>query len=441
MGLINASIEWLERRGQVDTFRRDDIARYLDESIFELSDDNVISTTPYALKHMVPSVFPANKGDGWRMFVLGASFAQGSPYLTFASDKPHARHDASGHLEDGVLRAEEPGGLPFWLRTWLKQSAPEREVEVINAAVGGQQIHRVRHMLDQVVRLEPDVLFVASCNNEGGLPPSRVNEALHSLGGYRLLLKYIKPSMTPDKLRPAFTLQDPDLEVVRQRYRENVADMVKTTEATGVPLLLATLPINLMYVGREVESLQLGLKGQPQTDSRQRSPCISAGIERYKQGDFDEAIEEWQQCEDLADAVRLIGMAHHKQGNTNEAIEYLEMSLELAPYNRCRPSFNEHIRDIAGRYDHVHLVDLDKAAREAAPEGIPGFDMFLDSCHMRSRGYALMANAIIEALSEAGLGPFSEDRPDLVAVEDMLIQYGIDPKESGSRGAEPGRDL
>ncbi|MCP4867296.1 MAG: hypothetical protein GY898_01080 [Proteobacteria bacterium] len=128
---------------------------------------------------MVPNRFLRDKGeDGWRLFVTGGSFAMGTPYV------------------DQVSRKQDEGGIATWLRRDLGPRAPG-PIEVINAAAGAQNSHRVSAIAEEVLNFDPDVVFVATCNNEGALPPGRVREQLHKLGGYRLLGRHLAPTPRP----------------------------------------------------------------------------------------------------------------------------------------------------------------------------------------------------------------------------------------------------
>ena len=167
------------------------------------------------------------------MFLLGASFAQGTPYDCC---------DAQGK--------ESFGGIATWLRAQYQHVFPSHEAEIVNVAAGGTSSHRVVSVADSVLAYEPDVLVVASCNNEGVLSPGTVAEQLHKLGGYRVLAKALAPAPDPAK-RHYFTPQHPDATVVRKQFKENLEKVIESTRKQGVPLLLATLPVNLRYRGFE----------------------------------------------------------------------------------------------------------------------------------------------------------------------------------------------
>tara|TARA_Y100001968_G_scaffold332556_1_gene391214 strand:- start:4528 stop:6012 length:1485 start_codon:yes stop_codon:yes gene_type:complete len=434
---LNALVELLEDEGVVQTHRVEDRMLYQEEAIFEKVGDRFRST-PYARDHMVNSSFAADKGSRWRMFLLGASFAQGTPYDCCESDG-----------------RESFGGISTWLRAQYGALFPSREVEVINVAAGGTSSHRVVEVARSVLPYQPDVLVVASCNNEGVLSPGTVAEQLHKLGGYRFLAKHLAPAPDPAERR-YFTPQHPDAEAVRKQFQHNLEQVIELTREAGVPLLLATLPVNLRYRGFEpgpviddqryasasgncaeaVEAfhsgkLELGLarlegcEGLPDIQSwkgiarlrmgqfeQGRSeleqlwgPCIAQGVTHYFGGRFAEAVEALESCGDAAEALRWSGLARFELGEAERARVELEQAAELNPRNRCRPSYNALIRELAAGAEHVHLLDLEAAAERASPLGLPGPELFVDYCHMNWRGYGLMAEELRAALQLAGSAP------------------------------------
>lgn len=434
---LNFVVESLEDEGVVTTHRAEDRMLYQEEPLFERLGDRY-QTTAYASDHLVNSSFSVVKGPRWRMFLLGASFAQGTPYDCC---------DSEGR--------ESFGGIATWLRAQYKHLFPSQQAEVINVAAGGTSSHRVVSIAQSVSRFEPDALVVASCNNEGVLSPGTVAEQLHKLGGYRALAKILAP--TPDPAdRHYFTPQHADADVVRKQFRSNLEEVVELTRKQGIPLLLATLPVNLRYRGFEpgpviddqryasvtgpcasaVEAfhsgrLEQGLQylkkcdGLPDIQSwiglaalrmgrfdegraeleKLWGPCLADGVTRYFSGDYEQAISGLVQCEDASEALRWIGLSRFELGQSEAAKADLEQATELNPRNRCRPSFNAIIRELAEGSDHVHLVDLESAAEQASPQGIPGQELFVDYCHMNWRGYGLMAEALRVALNESGVGP------------------------------------
>jgi tetratricopeptide (TPR) repeat protein len=403
----NQAVELLERRGVVDTRRADDTVLYVESDLFEVDPEPHYVTTDYAnASGLVPARFRADKRDGWRMFLLGASFVQGSPY-TF-----------QGH---GV---EMPGGMASWLRDDLARWGFEQHVEVVNLGVGGQNSFRVAGFAEAALQYEPDVLFVATCNNEGALSPSRMREQLHKLGGYRLLTKYLSPSPGQQE-RPYFTPQDEDSKRLAKDYRRNIRRIIRASEEAGVPLLLGTLPINRQYTGR--------IDSAPITEVPSRygplDRCVAEAIQEMEHNpDLDEVLAAFDGCDqDLPDAVRWRGITLLRAGRYEEARASLDQSIELQPRNRCRPSLNAIVREEAAASANTTLVDLDAAASAlVGGHGIAGEELFVDFCHMNWLGYAGMAAALLDELERSELLPADGARPNQpLDVETLARRHGL----------------
>ncbi len=387
---VNAGIEWLERRGALNTHRRDDVVQFVNEPLFVRAGDDWV-TTAYATQSMVPSRFPQRKPDGaWRAFLLGGSFMMGTPYV-------HQDHDE-----------ERPGGIGTWLRATL-HPAPGGAVTVVNLASGAASSQRVARVAEQAVQLQPDVLIVASCNNEGEFPPGRLREVLHAQGAYRLLTSMLVTPPAPGD-RPIYARQDGAVEQIRAEWRARIEGIIAQATARDVPVVLCTLPVHLRFDHVDGKAFERGfLDGTRWEDDRgappPADPCIAEGIAQIEAGAFEPALATLRGCEDVAEALRFGGLALAGRGDPARARPLLEQAVELVPRNRCRPSFNDDLRAIAAAHPDVILADLDAAARAHAPGGLPGDEMFTDYCHLNWRGYALMARTLTDAMQAAGLLP------------------------------------
>jgi len=264
LALANAVVQWLEDAGVLSTYRgMDDYVRYVDESVFEDGGDGWWRTTAYAHGNMVPSRFRAVKA-GWRMFGLGESFMMGSPYTW-------QKHDE-----------ERPGGILSWLRADLSALAGGREVEVINSAAGGANAFRVRKTLEQVLDRDPDVVLIATGNNEGVPRPAKVTEEFRRLGGFRLISRWVVPAADLDA-RSDHTPQIAPLTEQRAEFREHIRAMLRDAAARGVRVILCTLPINLRYEGWEWGH---PMPGEPYWDETTHEPmpaCIESATTLYRE--------------------------------------------------------------------------------------------------------------------------------------------------------------
>jgi len=442
----NAAIEWAERRGAVNTQIPGELVQTVDEPIFE-EDGPWYRTSTYGQGSVISSRFARDKERRWRMFVLGGSFAMGTPYVN--GEEPQAGSE---------------GGISSWLQGNLSARFPE-QIEIVNAAAGGQDSRRVLEIGREVLKLQPDLLLIAMGNNEGNLGEDRVRAQLRKLGGYRLLRKVLLRSREPRA--SWFTPQDVDTTQLRHAFTKRLNDFLVESEERSVPVLLATMPINLSYLGfepgklvqghdwpplggeceagiRAFEAQQFQASIAPLTaclkgpDSQQppplrsylalahlesknpleealadalaasHGPCVSAGIRDYYAGNYPQAISAFEQCDEVAEALLWIGRSRRASGDLIGARQALLSACELVPRNRTRPSLNEAIRAAAQKHQGVHLVDLEAAADDfagARSDGIPGPEQFLDYCHMNWLGYATMADTVLQVIEEQGLGP------------------------------------
>jgi tetratricopeptide (TPR) repeat protein len=451
---LNAAVEMLEDRGTVETHRPDDRVQFVEERLFTQRDDGQVSTTEYAERGVQPATFAAKRGRQWRAFVLGGSFAM-----------------------------DKRGGIASWLRETLAGRYPETDTRIVNLAAAGQDSHRNREIAREIWRFEPDVLLVATCNNEGAPAPGEVRNWLHKQGGYRLLSKYLAPA-PPDEERPLYTPQLAQSELIREQYELNLREILDGAGAHGVPVVLATLPANLRYDGLEpmvlgglpdndqraclhqagidvddgrpadaiavasrcrgfgnadewlgLAELQAGAGSDGAAALRARwGDCLFDGVGLHYAGDHRAAIEQLSRCDDLAESLRWIGMSHFSLGEAEEARHALDQSIELLPRNRCRPSFNDLIRKLAAEYENVSLLDLARIAEELSPLGIPGRELFVDTCHLNWEGHAAMAGAILGRLEELGLAPPGRVNENArLDVEALRVQWQLPRRDAAGR--------
>jgi len=390
LATANIGVEQLEERKVIDTRRPDDFVQNVDRPLFELDSEGTLTTTDYAETTMVRSSFPKARGGAWRMFVLGGSFAMGTPYA----------------YQPGPA---EPGGMPWFLRHHLKKMYPDQQIQVINMASGGQNSQRVKHISQKVIEYEPNMLLIATCNNEGVLPPSIISEPLRKFGIYRLMTRLMMPGVRPEE-RSYYTPQHPDLHRLRDNFKENLEAIITLGKQHEVQVVLATLPVNLRYTGTFRKHVIGEDRGKM---AGELPPCIRRAAAPFRRGDNAAARALLGECDD-PEAIRLLGLIQYASGEYARARRSLEQYTEAVPRNRCRPSFNRIIRDLAAAHPEVVLVDLARRAAKESRHGVPGYDLFLDFCHMTWQGNLAMAEEVIEVLQARGLSPKGEPRRGVI---------------------------
>ncbi len=396
LGTANLLIAQLERGEVIDTLRPDDVVHHIDDALITLNDGSW-RTTAYAERGMLPLEIDAERvPERLRILLTGGSFAMGTPYS-------HQRHGE-----------ERPGGMAAWLRAELTARDPHHPPEVLNLAAGGQSSTRVVRILEQTAPLQPDVVIVASCNNEGSMTPNAIEEGLRTLAGVRFLSKLLRPG-PDDETRPLYAPQDADWQSLQAIFERNLARVVQLTREQGAELLLCTLPINLRYQGWIPGTLRApkeggGLRpvareckaGDCAHDTTE--PCIDQAQALWDAGEVDAAQSLLDGCDDL-EGLRMLGLMEYERGEYASARRLLEQYTDLVPRGRCRPSLAQLIREQAAESSDTTLVDLDAHARSLSPDGIADPALFVDNCHMSWVGYRLMTDALLHALERRGLVP------------------------------------
>ena len=352
--------------------------------------------------YMVKSRFSVRKPrKTFRMFITGGSFAMGYPY--------------NNQGQEEIL----PGSIASWVRAELQMRFPSLKIEIINAATGGQNSFRVRSIVETLSKVDADLILLATGNNEGYVPETRFNQALHKWIVYRAMKKSLLPEMEPEK-RSYFSPQTAPAQVICSNYKTNIHVMIESVLANKNHLALATLPINLKYSGPDPHATGDGL-AFPEKDK-----WIEAGLKLQKAGKFTKAIDKFTKSEHQAYAAKLIGECFEALGNGEKAREFYKVYAENNPLNRMRPSFNQFIRKVADENPQVFLVDLERQMEAISPIGIPGDLYFTDYCHLDWEGYKKIAEWIVDVLIEKHLIRGRTEEPlRRPSTEEMIDRFGF----------------
>ncbi|NLH50265.1 MAG: tetratricopeptide repeat protein [Myxococcales bacterium] len=394
LGAATLIVAFLEARGWIDTQRPEDRVAYPPVDWLRLEDGPHGKVYRLTDANMVASTFPLRKEPGVvRVFVTGESFAMGTPY---------AHQDRAKNLG---------GDLPNWIRALLETRFPSRRFEVVNAAAGAQNSTRVAEIARQLVRLDTDLLILATGNNEGYVPPTQYNALLHRWVLYRLLKKGIRPS--PAAQGNYFSPADADTAAIRRAFQRNIRVIGEAARERGVKLVLATLPINLRYDAKQSPY------PLPENDA-----ALTEGRRLLAAGKYAAALKVLAESRHTAYSLLYMGRCAEALGRWDDARQYYKLAVEQRPTSQMRPSFNQFLRDYATE-NRFALADLENLLEQAAPHGLPGSELFVDVCHLNWRGYHQAAHGIVAAILQAGLtaaGP-GEPRPE-PSLDELLQKYG-----------------
>lgn len=351
--------------------------------------------------------FPLERPEGGlRVFVLGGSAAAGWPF--------HASETNLSALLERKLRALYPG----------------RSVEVVNMGAGTYASHRVKLLLEEVVRYQPDAIFLYNGNNEfleslvyrPRNPPAPFDRSAAARLGYRVATSltaelprvdvkgYSIDAQTATQLSFAFGKasryrEDPrQYEALLEHYRFNMESMVATATRERIPLFLVTCPVNVKEWTPNVSRHRPGLS------SEERARWVGAFREGYlavERADFRAALAPLRAAlaldDEYAEAHFLLGRALLETGDRAAAKAAFVRALERDAYPfRELPEFQRILREVAARQG-VPLVDIIPPLEAAAGDGILGLDTFIDYVHLNERSHEIVAHELVRALRAQGL--------------------------------------
>ena len=364
-----------------------------------------------------PFAFATAKAEGvYRIFVLGASAAQGTPDPAYSF----------GRI----------------LEVMLDAAYAPMDAEVTVAAMPAINSHAVVEIARDLARYEPDLFVVYLGNNEvvgpygpgtvfAPLSPSRT--LIRMALGLRetrtgQLLASAVGSLRPNAdapqvwqgmemfLEQQVAADDPRLQTVYGHFRRNLESIRSIARKSGAKVLLCTVGSNL--------------KDCPPFASRHRADLTDAETAAWTRlyreatnleaaGDYQGAAQGYLAAADIdhrfADLQFRLARCYWLSGEHEKARDRFILARHLDAL-RFRPDeqINEIIREVtalAGSED-VCLVDVDALLERHSPFGVPGREFFHEHVHLNLRGNYLVARAIFEQMARLrALGPHEANAP------------------------------
>ncbi len=359
-----------------------------------------------------------------RLFCMGASTVLGFPF-------------------------EREVALADWIREGIAHRHPDQPVEIYTFAQNGRNARAVATLAEELVNYEPDALIVYTGHNELHLQ-NRLELAFpgkrhwttwgrrFALG--RLFLKpfhWIGPSaptaghgfesmgeLSETRGEPAFP--DPLRQEAERLYEQSLSRIVNAAQRARIPLILSRLVSNhrdypptgsvvadehaasVADKEREIRNLLRREQGLPEVTE----PNGSGWLETHDSNGWPKPVEEVarsmleQALEEAPDHAKLWFLAARLDLTTEDvprAREGFEQALHLDLYPFRAPAAWRQVQDEFREEAGTFLVDATPQFLDRAPGGIPGAESFWDSVHPNWQGQALLAQACLLGLEEAGV--------------------------------------
>ena len=373
----------------------------------------------------------AKPANGYRLFVLGGSSAQGFPW--------------GGEVAFTRL-----------LGAGLEASRPDRAIEAVNAAAMSYGSHRMRILAHELARHEPDLVIVYEGHNEfverrfydrvlarsATLDPLREllfrsrlyssMTALYESGAARrgagdaaadagttgeLLGLDVEREYTTDLARA-------ERAEVRGLFEDNLRAIVRVARGAGAEVILCTVASNLKDWPPNQSRFADDVPFEARQVAQQR---LAAAQRALASGAAAQALELLEQAAAI-DAT--YAATRYELGRTLEALGRYDdaraayvaaRDLDSQP-SRAPSEHNETIRRVA-REEGAHLVDVERLFESASEHGLVGFGLIEDYVHPKPEAHRMIARELWRTIEAEGLaGPARE--PDIAAFDRAVERLG-----------------
>jgi len=350
-------------------------------------------------------IFPADKPDDtYRIFILGASAAQGTPEPAFSFGRV--------------------------LQKMLEDKYPEVKFEIINTAMTAINSHVVLQIAKDCARHDPNLLIVYLGNNEvngpygagtvytlplASLPVIRTGIALKATRLGQLLTsladsvgarknapkEWLGLEMFLDNQVPANT---PQLEAVYRNFQRNLKGIRRIALKSRSKIIFCTVGSNLKDSPPFASLHRPDLKS---TDMKKWNDIYRQGVEFELKGDYAYAVERYLEAAKIddhyADLQFRMGRCYWALAEYEKARERYIRARDLDTLRfRADTRINNIIRNMAsGRAaEGIYLIDTTELFERNSPNAIPGLELFYEHVHLNFKGNYFLAKTIFEQVEK-----------------------------------------
>jgi lysophospholipase L1-like esterase len=363
-----------------------------------------------------PASFLATKPkNAKRIFVLGGSTVQGSPYETETA-------------------------FSTWLQPRLQATDPGTFIEVVNCGGVSYASYRVNKILSEVLTHQPDAIVIYSGHNEFLESRSYANVlampkqqqwASRIASNFRTVREVRRWWASDDALgKVDFRTQLPSevdarldhsggLEQyhrdatwrheVEQHFADTLRRMVVACQRADVPIILCSPASEL------VSTSPFKIENSPILDSEAQAKFDAAWAKATQTDSNLSKAERIAACNDClkldpehAGANYLLGLWAYKEGKSDSAREYLIRARDndVCPIRATSPivdAVHQTVREFELPFvDVIKLLDQYNARDLPIPDGISDPQRFVDHVHPTIGGHQMIADAVAVELERIG---------------------------------------
>ncbi len=349
--------------------------------------------------------FPVKKSKGtYRVFVLGASAAQGDPESSF--------------------------GFSRILDCMLHKSYPDLSFEIINTSITAINSHVVLPIAKECKKYQPDIFILFLGNNEvvgpygvgSMLSPFTANTTLIRLGlalrSTRIgqLLFQVRQRLFGHRKIPKnwggmemflghrVRFDDPRLEGVYRNFDRNLKDMCKVARQSGASVILCTVPTNIKD---SPPFASLHRENLTQAEQATWNSLYNKGTALEAENNYKDALTYYVRAAVIdsvyADLQFRIGRCYGNLEQFSLAKKHFSQAQELDALRfRADKRINTIIEEChREKSKDTFLADVNASFVSYSFDSIPGDSLFYEHVHMNFTGNYLAAQTVFFKVQKA----------------------------------------
>jgi len=356
-------------------------------------------------REFTPFTFTDHKTDDTcRIFILGASAAQGVPYPSFSF----------GRI----------------LKVMLREMYPGVNFEVIVVAMAAINSHVVLEAARDCALHKPDILVVYLGNNEvvgpygagtvfssfsNNLYLIRAGIAFKRMRLGQLLTNLLESTVAEkDRLQVwrgmemnmhrQVPINDARLQAVYGHFQRNLEDIVQLGHKAGAKTILCTVGSNLKD-NPPFGSLHSADLSPTEIDSWE--VAYQEGINHEEAEAYGQAVESYMAATEIdngyADLQYRLGKCYWAIAEYEKALDRYIQARDMDTLRfRADSRINQIIRDVVShnKTKDLYLVDAVEAFEQNSPQRIAGTELFHEHVHLNFHGNYLLAKAVFEQVEK-----------------------------------------
>ena len=380
--------------------------------------------------------FAAKKPEGtYRIVCLGGSTTYGRPFF-------------------------DPTSYPGRLRALLPEVDGSKNWEVINAGAISYASYRVRGLLEELARYEPDLFIIDVGHNEFlerrtyadvFRKPSLLRETAALAGRTRVgtavqgglrragLLgsnTFARSTGLVEEVRRAPVLAvgpeafEPDEAFRRDvvaHFESALGAMIDAAERAGARVALVVQASNL----RDFAPFKSRLRSGASTERIAAwDTKYERGLTHQAGGDHAAALAAFEEAKAIDDGSAALCFARGRsllaldRGDEARASFLEAKDRDVCPFRSIR-ELQEVVRKTA-RARGTLLVDVEEAFARASAAGSPGDNLFCDHVHLQPAGARAVALELLSALQAGGVVSGTDADPDAVERAEAKVRSAVD---------------